>query len=71
VIFADTLSNNGVPEKHGKDYATDYLVDLLANRTAAFLHSAFAASATDNILAMVGTPAGAHFLHFVPKFPLI
>ena len=39
VYYNYTLSNNGVPEEHGDDYATDYLVDLVANRTISFLKS--------------------------------
>mmetsp|Transcript_28022 Transcript_28022/g.82035 ORF Transcript_28022/g.82035 Transcript_28022/m.82035 type:complete len:321 (-) Transcript_28022:1032-1994(-) len=32
VYYNYTLSNNGVPEQHGDDYAEDYLVDLVKNR---------------------------------------
>ncbi|KAA8580365.1 hypothetical protein FQN60_005900, partial [Etheostoma spectabile] len=32
-----TLSVNGKPEKHGADYSKDYLTDVLANRSLAFL----------------------------------
>ena len=52
-----TLSNNGVAEKHADTYYTDYLVDLLANRSAAFLSSTFAESPEASVLAFVSTPA--------------
>ena len=41
----------------GNDYATDYLVDLLANRSSAFLRTTFRERPEANVLAMVGTPA--------------
>lgn len=32
-----TLSNNGVAEKHGSDYASDYFPDIILNKTLSFL----------------------------------
>jgi hypothetical protein len=56
-----TLSVNGVPEKHGSDYATDYFTDLLHNRSVAFIRKTLlqAASAVvaKPLLAVVHTPA--------------
>ena len=49
------VSNNGVAEHHGSDYATDYFTDRIANRTLEFL-----ANATKNdtpFFAMLGSPA--------------
>eukprot|EP00935_MAST-01C_sp_MAST-1C-sp1_P000664 g664.t1 len=57
VYYDYTLSNNGNAEKHGNNYATDYLVDLLANRSSAFLLDSFRTNNSANVLAMVGTPA--------------
>lgn len=52
-----TLSNNGKAEQHHFDYATDYLVDLLANRSAAWLIDTATKNPKADIFAMVGTPA--------------
>lgn len=68
VYYDYTLSNNGRPEKHGKDYQQDYLVDLLANRTAKFLRATFAGHPTDNVLAMVGTPAAHSPYDVAPQY---
>jgi len=37
IYYNYSLSNNGVVEKHGDDYHTDYLVDLVKNRSVAFM----------------------------------
>jgi len=37
VYYNYTLSNNGVAEVHGDDYARDYLIDLAANRSVEFI----------------------------------
>eukprot|EP00759_Apiculatamorpha_spiralis_P058356 PhF_6_TR9186/c0_g1_i1/m.14333/K01137/GNS; N-acetylglucosamine-6-sulfatase len=37
IYYDYTLSNNGKSESHGSDYATDYLPDLVVNRTLDFL----------------------------------
>lgn len=59
VYYNYTLSNNGVAEHHGDDYATDYLTDLLGNRTRAFLRHRWAPQAVGGrpFFAMVSTPA--------------
>ena len=60
-----TLSDGGQPEKHGKDYAQDYLVDLLANRSAAFLRNVSADAA---VFAMIATPAAHSPYDTAPQF---
>jgi len=58
IYYNYTLSNDGVAEAHGDDYATDYLTDLLANRSAAFLRRWAAAAAPPRpFFAIVATPA--------------
>jgi N-acetylglucosamine-6-sulfatase len=37
VYYNYTLSHNGVAERHGDDYANDYLTDVLANRSNAWI----------------------------------
>ena len=37
VFYDYTLSNNGVAEQHGNNYAKDYLTDLIHNRSVAFI----------------------------------
>ena len=37
VFYDYTLSNNGTAEKHGNDYATDYLPTLIGNRSVDFI----------------------------------
>lgn len=39
VYYDYTLSVDGQAEKHGSDYASDYLPDLIANRSVAFLEN--------------------------------
>ena len=51
------LSVNGKEERHGEDYATDYLTDLLANRSVEFLRRALASSSKRPVLTVVHTPA--------------
>eukprot|EP00756_Hemistasia_phaeocysticola_P012800 Hpha_TRINITY_DN1522_c0_g1::TRINITY_DN1522_c0_g1_i1::g.57137::m.57137/K01137/GNS; N-acetylglucosamine-6-sulfatase len=50
-----TVSNQGVAEKHGSDYATDYFTDRVANRSLAFLEEQLEASKP--FFMMLGTPA--------------
>lgn len=50
-----TLSNNGVAEKHGTDYATDYLPDLIYNRSMAFLDNR--AGSTNPFLLVLSFPS--------------
>ena len=65
VYYNYTLSHNGKAEHHGDDYATDYLTDLLSNRTAQFLRGQWAHQAQVEgdaprkkpFFAMVSTPA--------------
>ena len=57
VYYDYTLSDNGAPEKHGRNYETDYLVDLLANRSSSFLTDTFAQQPEASVLAFVSTPA--------------
>ena len=68
VYYNYVLSKDGKAEHHGKDYAADYLVDLLANRTADFLRSTFKAAPSANVLAMVGTPAAHSPYDVAPQF---
>uniref|UniRef100_A0A7S2DDX7 Sulfatase N-terminal domain-containing protein n=1 Tax=Octactis speculum TaxID=3111310 RepID=A0A7S2DDX7_9STRA len=37
VYYNYSLSNNGVVEKHGDDYHADYLIDIVKNRSVAFM----------------------------------
>lgn len=53
--YGYSVSNNGVEEKHGSDYTTDYFTDRLANRTLDFFANATKTGAP--FFAMVGTPA--------------
>lgn len=55
IYYNYELSNNGTTETHGNDYATDYLTDLVANRSLAFLQNAVAAG--EPFFAMLSTPA--------------
>ena len=61
--YGYTLSVNGVTEKHGSDYATDYFTDLLHNRSVAFIRKALlqgdgeSAAVVKPMLAVVHTPA--------------
>ena len=59
---------NGAAERHGADYGRDYLTDLLANRSSQFLARHFAASPTQSVLAMVGTPAAHSPYDPAPQF---
>lgn len=47
IYYDYTISDNGVPVKHGNDYAKDYLPDVVLNRTLEFIE---------------GVPAGKPFL---------
>ena len=49
-----TLSNNGAAEVHGGDYATDYLPDLILNRTLDFLSQHLG---TAPVFAVLSTPS--------------
>ena len=49
-----TLSNNGVAEVHGSDYATDYLPMLVLNKTLAFLEANLGAAP---VFAVLSTPS--------------
>ena len=54
------LSVNGHAEQHGSNYATDYLTDLVANRSQAYIRrtlSNVAEAASRPLLAVVHTPA--------------
>ena len=50
-----SVSNNGVEEKHGNDYAQDYFTDRVANRSVEFMQSAL--SAGKPFFMQVATPA--------------
>ena len=63
-----TLSDNGKPEDHGSDYARDYLTDLLANRSSAFLQRSFRDHPDSPVFAMVGTPAAHSPYDTAPEF---
>jgi N-acetylglucosamine-6-sulfatase len=52
-----SLSNNGVEEKHGDDYATDYFIDVVKNRTNSFLSDHFANSPDTPFFAVASVPA--------------
>nr|CAB3250160.1 N-acetylglucosamine-6-sulfatase [Phallusia mammillata] len=52
-----TISDNGKAVKHGDTYSTDYLTDLLANKSSEFIHSHMSTSFLDPFLVMISTPA--------------
>jgi len=52
-----TVSNNGVAEKHGNDYALDYFTDRLANRSLEFIRNVTTAKTRVPFFMMIGTPA--------------
>jgi N-acetylglucosamine-6-sulfatase len=39
VYYNYRLSNNGTAESHGANYATDYLTDLVKNRSLSFIEN--------------------------------
>ena len=53
--YGYTLSNNGVAEPHGSDYAADYLPSVVLNRTLAFLDARLGGPAP--VLAVLSTPS--------------
>ncbi len=55
VYYSYQLSNNGTVEQHGHNYATDYLTDLVANRSLA--HMRYAIQAGQPFFTMLSTPA--------------
>jgi N-acetylglucosamine-6-sulfatase len=54
IYYSYTLSNNGVAEHHGTDYAADYLPDVVLNRTLDFLGAHLGASP---VFAVLSTPS--------------
>lgn len=54
IYYDYTLSNNGQPEQHGHDYATDYLPDLVINRTLDFIDAKVKGG--QPLFAVVSTP---------------
>jgi N-acetylglucosamine-6-sulfatase len=54
VYYDYTLSNNGAPERHGSDYATDYLPNVILNRTLEFLGAHLGAAP---VFAVLSTPS--------------
>ena len=53
--YGYTVSNNGVAEKHGHDYAKDYFTDRVANRSLEFMSAAL--EKKNPFFMMVATPA--------------
>ena len=51
------MSNNGVKETHGSDYATDYFPDIIANRSLAFMSKQAAARRRAKAAAAAGLRA--------------
>lgn len=44
IYYNYTMSNNGLAEKHADNYATDYLPDVVLNKTLAFINQQVSAS---------------------------
>lgn len=57
VYYNYTLSNNGKAEKHGDNYATDYLTDLIANRSVSFILDQHKANPNTPLFLYVAPPA--------------
>jgi len=55
VYYNYSLSNNGVPEHHGIDYATDYLPNVIRNKTLDFLAANLGGPAP--VFAVLSTPS--------------
>lgn len=55
VYYDYTLSNNGAAEHHGSDYATDYLPNVVLNKTMAFLDAQLGGDAP--VFAVLSTPS--------------
>ena len=55
VYYNYTLSNNGKAEKHGDNYETDYLTDVINRKAEAFLEGAV--KGEDPFFMMLSTPA--------------
>jgi N-acetylglucosamine-6-sulfatase len=55
VYYNYSLSNNGVPEHHGTDYATDYLPNVIRNKTLDFLAANLGGPAP--VFAVLSTPS--------------
>lgn len=51
------VSNNGVSEHHGGDYATDYFTDLIKNNSVQFLKQTMKESPSSPFLLVAATPA--------------
>jgi len=45
VYYNYSMSNNGVAEKHKDDYEHDYFLDVVKNRTVAFINKALSPAA--------------------------
>ena len=57
-----TISNDGVAEKHGDNYATDYLTDVVKNHTLSFIRKTVKENPDQPFFAMASVPA-AHSPH--------
>lgn len=55
VYYNYALSNNGVTERHGSDYAADYLPNVVLNRTLAFLDAELGGGSP--VFAVLSTPS--------------
>ena len=54
VYYSYTLSNNGQPERHGKNYSADYLPDVVLNKTLAYLEANLGSAP---VFAVLSTPS--------------
>ena len=68
VYYNYTLSNNGVVEVHGDDYATDYLTDLVKNRTVTFIRANAQQNQRQPFFAVMAVPAAHEPSDPAPQF---
>jgi len=57
VYYNYSLSANGVEEKHGDDYAADYFIDVVKNRTAEFMREHLEGANDTPFFAVASVPA--------------
>jgi N-acetylglucosamine-6-sulfatase len=57
VYYNYSMSTNGVTEEHGDDYAEDYFIDIVKNRTNDFMAEHLASTPSNPFFAVAAVPA--------------